>query len=152
MSNKIWTFRMSSKRRSRSRDKKLPSKLRMDAKPPTPRITGILWKSCNVIISCRSFTDPSLPAGRRKEIDNVMKKARANTSPTSGAFWDKKLLEVEAKDPNRYGKYVFAFTLSPVSSIYKSLHYVSCLLLQSKSWQVFLSTAKSYIGIVLENL
>lgn len=45
--------------------------------------------------------DPSLPAGRRREIDNVMKKARAQTSPTSGAFWDKKLLEVEAKDPNR---------------------------------------------------
>lgn len=45
--------------------------------------------------------DPSLPAGRRREIDNVMKKARAQTSPTAGAFWDKKLLEVEAKDPNR---------------------------------------------------
>lgn len=47
--------------------------------------------------------DPSLPAGRRREIDNVMKKARA--SPNSSTFWDKKLLEVEAKDPNRY--YVF---------------------------------------------
>ncbi|XP_076260462.1 uncharacterized protein LOC143196574 isoform X2 [Rhynchophorus ferrugineus] len=31
-----------------------------------------------------------------------MKKARAQTSPSSGAFWDKKLLEVEAKDPNRW--------------------------------------------------
>nr|CAI5844300.1 unnamed protein product [Callosobruchus analis] len=31
-----------------------------------------------------------------------MKKARAQKSPTSGAFWDKKLLEVEAKDPNRW--------------------------------------------------
>ncbi|CAH1985577.1 unnamed protein product [Acanthoscelides obtectus] len=78
---------MSSRRRSRSRsrDKKIPSKLRMDTKPPQPRIT-----------------DPSLPAGRRREIDNVMKKARAQKSPTSGAFWDKKLLEVEAKDPNRW--------------------------------------------------
>lgn len=43
--------------------------------------------------------DPSLPAGRRREIDTVMKKARA--SPNSNAYWDKKLLEVEAKDPNR---------------------------------------------------
>ncbi|GJQ74700.1 hypothetical protein Trydic_g21551 [Trypoxylus dichotomus] len=55
----------------------------MDSKPQTPRIT-----------------DPSLPAGRRREIDNVMKKARA--SPNSSTFWDKKLLEVEAKDPNRW--------------------------------------------------
>lgn len=47
------------------------------------------------------FSDPSLPAGRRREIDNVMKKARAQKSPNSGVFWDKKLLEVEAKDPNR---------------------------------------------------
>ncbi|XP_030756808.1 serine/arginine repetitive matrix protein 1 isoform X2 [Sitophilus oryzae] len=31
-----------------------------------------------------------------------MKKARAQNSPSSGAFWDKKLLEVEAKDPNRW--------------------------------------------------
>lgn len=42
--------------------------------------------------------DPSLPIGRRKEIDNVMKKARANTND----YWDKKLLEVEEKDPNRW--------------------------------------------------
>ncbi|KAJ8984690.1 hypothetical protein NQ317_004949 [Molorchus minor] len=77
---------MSSRRRSRSKEKKsMPSKLRMDTKPQTPRIT-----------------DPSLPAGRKREIDNVMKKARAQSSPTSGAFWDKKLLEVEAKDPNRW--------------------------------------------------
>ncbi|RZC38349.1 hypothetical protein BDFB_009591 [Asbolus verrucosus] len=45
-------------------------------------------------------TNPSLPAGRRREIDTVMKKARA--SPNSNAYWDKKLLEVEAKDPNRW--------------------------------------------------
>lgn len=44
------------------------------------------------------FLDPSLPIGRRKEIDNVMKKARANTND----YWDKKLLEVEEKDPNRW--------------------------------------------------
>lgn len=45
-----------------------------------------------------NFSDPSLPIGRRKEIDNVMKKARANTND----YWDKKLLEVEEKDPNRW--------------------------------------------------
>lgn len=44
-------------------------------------------------------TDPSLPAGRKREIDTVMKKARS--SPHSNGYWDKKLLEVEAKDPNR---------------------------------------------------
>ncbi|CAG9818275.1 unnamed protein product [Phaedon cochleariae] len=79
---------MSTRRRSRSRsrDKKIaPAKLRMDTKPQAIRIT-----------------DPSLPAGRRREIDNVMKKARAQKSPNSGVFWDKKLLEVEAKDPNRW--------------------------------------------------
>ncbi|XP_056633792.1 serine/arginine repetitive matrix protein 1 isoform X1 [Diorhabda sublineata] len=77
---------MSSRRRSRSRDKKnVSTKLRMDTKPQAIRIT-----------------DPSLPAGRRREIDNVMKKARAQKSPNSGVFWDKKLLEVEAKDPNRW--------------------------------------------------
>lgn len=42
--------------------------------------------------------DPSLPAGRRREIDNVMKKARASPHNVN---WDRKLLEVEAKDPNR---------------------------------------------------
>ncbi|RVE41547.1 hypothetical protein evm_013801 [Chilo suppressalis] len=42
--------------------------------------------------------DPSNPAGRRKEIDNVMKRAR-QASPGS---WDRKLLEVEEKDPNRW--------------------------------------------------
>lgn len=45
-----------------------------------------------------SYIDPSLPAGKRKEIDNVMKKARAS----SNDYWDKKLLEVEEKDPNRW--------------------------------------------------
>ncbi|XP_017768137.1 PREDICTED: serine/arginine repetitive matrix protein 1 isoform X2 [Nicrophorus vespilloides] len=78
---------MSSRRRSRSRDRSKTSssnsKLRMDSKPQSMRIT-----------------DPSLPAGRRREIDNVMKKARA--SPNSNTYWDKKLLEVEAKDPNRW--------------------------------------------------
>ncbi|GAB0089502.1 serine/arginine repetitive matrix protein 1 [Sergentomyia squamirostris] len=57
------------------------SRLRMDRQPAVARIT-----------------DPSLPAGKRKEIDNLMKKARAST----GAYWDKKLLEVEEKDPNRW--------------------------------------------------
>ncbi|XP_055606591.1 serine/arginine repetitive matrix protein 1 [Uranotaenia lowii] len=57
------------------------SKLRMDRKPGHVRIN-----------------DPSLPAGKRKEIDNVMRKARAFPNQT----WDKKLLEVEEKDPNRW--------------------------------------------------
>uniref|UniRef100_A0A6B2EDZ0 Uncharacterized protein n=1 Tax=Phlebotomus kandelakii TaxID=1109342 RepID=A0A6B2EDZ0_9DIPT len=57
------------------------SKLRMDRQPAVARIT-----------------DPSLAAGKRKEIDNVMKKARAST----GEYWDKKLLEAEEKDPNRW--------------------------------------------------
>ncbi|XP_068909132.1 serine/arginine repetitive matrix protein 1 isoform X1 [Tenebrio molitor] len=82
---------MSSRRRSRSRERSknanTASKLRMDTKPQTPRITG-------------NQAYPSLPAGRRREIDTVMKKARA--SPNSNAYWDKKLLEVEAKDPNRW--------------------------------------------------
>ncbi|KAL9697248.1 hypothetical protein quinque_000689 [Culex quinquefasciatus] len=57
------------------------SKLRMDRKPSHVRIT-----------------DPSHPAGKRKEIDNVMRKARAFPNET----WDKKLLEAEEKDPNRW--------------------------------------------------
>lgn len=44
--------------------------------------------------------DPSLPIGKRKEIDNVMKKARANEYDRP--IWDKKLLEAEEKDPNRW--------------------------------------------------
>ncbi|XP_004522863.1 serine/arginine repetitive matrix protein 1 isoform X1 [Ceratitis capitata] len=59
----------------------LNPKLHMDRQPTVARIT-----------------DPSLPAGKRREIDNVMKKARANTND----YWDKKLLEVEEKDPNRW--------------------------------------------------
>lgn len=51
----------------------------------------------NIIRLCR--LDPSLPVGKRKEIDNVMKKARANNS---GDYWDKKLLDIEEKDPNRW--------------------------------------------------
>ncbi|XP_058118886.1 serine/arginine repetitive matrix protein 1 [Anopheles coustani] len=57
------------------------SKLRMDRNPSRAKIT-----------------DPSNPAGKRKEIDNVMKKARAFPNET----WDKKLLEAEEKDPNRW--------------------------------------------------
>ncbi|XP_061499468.1 serine/arginine repetitive matrix protein 1 [Anopheles gambiae] len=57
------------------------SKLRMDRNPSRAKIT-----------------DPSHPAGKRKEIDMVMKKARAFPNET----WDKKLLEVEEKDPNRW--------------------------------------------------
>ncbi|XP_044735269.1 serine/arginine repetitive matrix protein 1 isoform X2 [Chrysoperla carnea] len=85
---------MSSRRRSPDRRKEglhssssraaaASSRLRMDRNPTHSRIT-----------------DPSEPAGRRREIDNVMKKARA--SPNANGYWDKKLLEVEEKDPNRW--------------------------------------------------
>ncbi|XP_014212702.1 serine/arginine repetitive matrix protein 1 [Copidosoma floridanum] len=37
-------------------------------------------------------------SGKRKEFDNVMKKARESQSN----YWNKKLLEVEEKDPNRW--------------------------------------------------
>lgn len=57
------------------------SKLRMDREPVVSRIS-----------------DPSLGIGKRKEIDNVMKKARASTSDS----WNKKLLDIEEKDPNRW--------------------------------------------------
>jgi len=50
-------------------------------------------------ISPLNLADPSLPAGKRREIDNVMKKARANTT---NDYWDKKLIEAEEKDPNRW--------------------------------------------------
>uniref|UniRef100_A0A1B0A390 Uncharacterized protein n=1 Tax=Glossina pallidipes TaxID=7398 RepID=A0A1B0A390_GLOPL len=70
---------MSSRRRGGGVD--MNPKLHMDRQPTVTRIN-----------------DPSLPAGKRREIDNVMKKARANTND----YWDKKLLEVEEKDPNRW--------------------------------------------------
>ncbi|CRK98254.1 CLUMA_CG011616, isoform A [Clunio marinus] len=77
---------MSSKRRrSRSphyESERVRSNMRMDRKPNATRIS-----------------DPSHPAGKRKELDNVMKKARQQ--PTN-EYWDKKLLEVEEKDPNRW--------------------------------------------------
>lgn len=38
-------------------------------------------------------TDPSLVVGKRKEIVNVMRKARDNPND----YWDKKLLEVEER-------------------------------------------------------
>lgn len=55
----------------------------------------LTWLS--MVLFTIEITDPSNPAGRRKEIDNVMKRAR-QASPGS---WDRKLLEVEEKDPNR---------------------------------------------------
>lgn len=58
------------------------SRMRMDRKPNATRIS-----------------DPSHPAGKRKEIDNVMKKARQQPA---NEYWNKKILEVEEKDPNRW--------------------------------------------------
>ncbi|XP_050359560.1 serine/arginine repetitive matrix protein 1 isoform X2 [Nymphalis io] len=74
---------MSSRRNgsvSRAAEAASKNRLHMDRNPQHSRIT-----------------DPANPAGRRKEIDNVMKRAR-QASPGS---WDRKLLEVEEKDPNR---------------------------------------------------
>lgn len=90
------------------------SKLRMDRQPIVTRISGSERhhaayhsstaandRTDSLLISPKphlSIKDPSLTIGRRKEIDNVMKKARAATND----YWDKKLLEVEEKDPNRW--------------------------------------------------
>jgi hypothetical protein len=38
---------------------------------------------------------------KRRELDKVMKKARRD-GPMQSSYWNKKLLEVEEKDPNRY--------------------------------------------------
>uniref|UniRef100_A0A8D8S269 Serine/arginine repetitive matrix protein 1 n=3 Tax=Cacopsylla melanoneura TaxID=428564 RepID=A0A8D8S269_9HEMI len=43
---------------------------------------------------------PSPP--RRREVDNVVKKARKETSGSQRTYWDKKILEAEEKDPNRW--------------------------------------------------
>ncbi|XP_053623171.1 serine/arginine repetitive matrix protein 1 isoform X2 [Plodia interpunctella] len=75
---------MSSRRNgsvSRAAETASKNRLHMDRNPQHSRIN-----------------DPSNPAGRRKEIDNVMKRAR-QASPGS---WDRKLLEVEERDPNRW--------------------------------------------------
>ncbi|KAJ2938611.1 hypothetical protein O0L34_g11923 [Tuta absoluta] len=75
---------MSSRRNgsvSRAAEAASKNRLHMDRNPQHARIT-----------------DPAHPAGRRKEIDNVMKRARQGSPGT----WDRKLLEVEEKDPNRW--------------------------------------------------
>lgn len=82
------------------------SKLRMDRNPSRAKITGECYncltytekRKRNANNLCSISVDPSHPAGKRKEIDMVMKKARAFPNET----WDKKLLEVEEKDPNRW--------------------------------------------------
>lgn len=50
-----------------------------------------------------SITRPGRPKSppRRRELDNVMKKARKE-GPDKSNYWNKKLLEVEEKDPNRW--------------------------------------------------
>lgn len=56
---------------------------------------------CENLLELKTYSpsDPSHPAGKRKEIDNVMKKARQQPA---NEYWDKKLLEAEEKDPNRW--------------------------------------------------
>lgn len=78
------------------------SKLRMDREPVQVRISGnnLMKRKFyeNNADKVNNFLDPKLMAGKRKEIDNVMKKARASTND----YWDKRLLEAEEKDPNRW--------------------------------------------------
>lgn len=74
----------------------------MDRKPNATRISGEFKSRPKALHNYSSFTpfpDPSHPAGKRKEIDNVMKKARQQPA---NEYWDKKLLEAEEKDPNRW--------------------------------------------------
>jgi len=66
---------------NREKHEEKAGRLRMDRNPQPSRMN-----------------DPSLKIGRRKEIDNVMKKARRDPN----LYWDKKLLEVEERDPNRW--------------------------------------------------
>ncbi|XP_026314933.1 serine/arginine repetitive matrix protein 1 isoform X2 [Hyposmocoma kahamanoa] len=73
---------------SRAAETASKNRLHMDRNPQHSRITDGKIRRPN----------PSNPAGRRKELDNVMKRAR-QASPGS---WDRKLLEVEEKDPNRW--------------------------------------------------
>jgi hypothetical protein len=43
---------------------------------------------------------------KRRELDKVMKKARRD-GPMQSSYWNKKLLEVEEKDPNRFVSYTY---------------------------------------------
>jgi hypothetical protein len=79
------------------------SRMRMDRRPNATRISGNFHTQYNSQFQRDKATipidsDPSHPAGKRREIDNVMKKARQQ--PTE--YWDRKLLEVEDKDPSRW--------------------------------------------------
>lgn len=47
---------------------------------------------------------------RRRELDNVMKKARKE-GPDKSDYWNKKLIEVEEKDPNRCEQYYIQASL-----------------------------------------
>jgi NF-kappa-B-activating protein len=78
--------------------------MRMDRKPNAARISGRSKQEIRIAPqptkdACYLASDPSHPAGKRKEIDNVMKKARQQPA---NEYWDKKLLEAEEKDPNRW--------------------------------------------------
>jgi hypothetical protein len=76
------------------------SNMRMDRKPNATRISGeFRRKDVRQITEICPSADPSHPLGKRKEIDNVMKKAR---QAPPNEYWDKKLLEAEEKDPNRW--------------------------------------------------
>lgn len=84
------------------------SRMRMDRRPNATRISGnkshdLQWH--HPTHPSLSSKDPSHPAGKRKEIDNVMKKARQQPP---NEYWDKKLLEAEDKDPGRWKHSAYA--------------------------------------------
>lgn len=92
------------------------SRMRMDRRPNATRISGnnshlhappvhAQWNETHRKSSSLSSKDPSHPAGKRKEIDNVMKKARQQPP---NEYWDKKLLEAEDKDPGRWKHSAYA--------------------------------------------
>lgn len=96
-------MRMDRRRSPQYDNDRIRSNMRMDRKPNATRISGRssprLDNFGRLLTTNIPPTDPSHPAGKRKEIDNVMKKARQQPA---NEYWDKKLLEAEEKDPNRW--------------------------------------------------
>ena len=64
-----------------------------------PPIEYVSTTTCYLILIYSVVIAVSSP--KRRELDKVMKKARRD-GPTQSNYWNKKLLEAEEKDPNRY--------------------------------------------------
>ncbi|XP_024082986.1 serine/arginine repetitive matrix protein 2 isoform X2 [Cimex lectularius] len=79
---KVSLSKMSSRKSTRDRSPK--SRLRMDS------------------YQNRNGRGKGSPRHREREIDSVMKKARSQRSGSQSTYWNKKLLEAEEKDPNRW--------------------------------------------------